>query len=179
MTVVKPAIPLLALLLLAPAALGGAGESVIVRTYETGAVNLRVNLVDLVGITSDGSIDHGGVQIPAAQFPVGSALAGIALRDEAGTRVRGLACQDLDGDALCGEADAGEARVAFCDDLTPANVISDAGHRFYGGAAIVVFVFASPGHVSIANPASSGAVLCPDGAGNAATTGTVTVTLVP
>jgi hypothetical protein len=176
--VLSAALALLAAPALAPALAAGA-DGTVVRTYETGALNLRLNLVDPFGITDDGSIDHGGVLIPAALFPVGSTLQGIALADQHSPRVRGLACQDLDANAVCGDSLADEARIEFCDTLDPANVMSDAGHPFVGGAPIVVFVFATPVRMSIASPFTNGPAPCPDGGMGFATLGTITLTIAP
>lgn len=172
------ALPLAALLLSAPA-FAGAADTTLVRSYETGALNVRVHLADPAGVTSDGSFDHGGVYIDPAFFPLGSQLLGAALRDEHQPHVRGLVCQDLNADAVCGQGDQGEPRVEFCDDLSAANVLSDNGHPFTGGAALVVFVFASPVRLSVTNLAANGPAPCPDGSLGFATVGTVTLTVAP
>lgn len=168
----------LALLLLSGA--GAAGDSAIVRTYEMGSLNARASLGDPLGLTQDGSIDLGGVYIPGRLFPPGSALRDVVVADAVAERVRALACQDLDLDAVCGEADAEEARVEFCDSLAqPANVLATNGLAFASGAPLIVFVFATPVRISLASPGTNGPAFCPDGAANAATTGTVTILLDP
>lgn len=170
--------PLAVLALLAGPALAGA-DTVLVRTYEAGTVNLRISLADPAGVTEDGSIDVGGVFLTADQFPVGTTVVDVAFADAASPHVRGLLCQDFNANQVCGEAGAGEPRIEFCDSLAPGNLISHNGNPLAGGAALLVFVFAAPLRVSIGNPASNGPAPCPDGSNNFATQGTVTITLSP
>jgi hypothetical protein len=172
------AVPLVVALLAVPV-YAGAADTTLVRSYETGALNVRLNVADPVGVTDDGSFDHGGVYIEPAFFPLGSTLDGVRILDQTQPRVRGLLCQDLNGDAVCGQGDQGEPRVEFCDDLGPGNVLSANGHPVTGGAAVVVFVFATPVRLSVANLGTNGPAPCPDGSLGFATAGTVTLSVAP
>ncbi len=78
-------------------------------TYEVASQNLTGSVMDPAGITSDGTLDYGGVRFNAVP---GETSIDITISDAAGGAPYYVICQDADLDGVCGEV--GEPRASGC-----------------------------------------------------------------
>ena len=160
------AVPLVVVMMLVPVTVAERTE---VRTYEASAFLFSISgFDDFIGVTSDGTIDIGGVNF-ATQSTDASVRISIvdsvkSVIDPANAqRIPAIACQDIDGDSIC------DVEQEFCGNTVVQFGSDPLG--FQGGLDLVVFVYLTEINTAVGN-----IDFCPTGPPQRAFQGTITAT---